>query len=417
MLDSLESADGQFLRYTETSNINDTVSESNAELKSSELVITKTVNGKPTTSILAWPAGTWGPLGTIEVLRAQPMQPNEFREAKVFVPQMDKIVKVEFKSKKWELTTLPDGVVSELLLIETLFVTDAGGSLTKNWVNKAGEIVKSVSEGGFKMFRSTRDEAEQIDGSIRAAQLIDTKVLVRATADQLRTARLTLLIDSTNGDPFGMLSNKVNQQVKSLSALGAALTIHRVTPKDPIPEGVPQDPPDESHRSKFSADTLETSLLQKFLSEISDTTPDASPDILSIASKLTAGVFRKIEKAQLSRQFSTPSQTIKQRAGDCKSHSILLIAALRERGIPARAASGLRIVKDNDSDEIIAIYHMWCEAWMGDRWMPLDPYAGSIGVGVDHIKFLESSLNEENRLKVMLDVLQRMKQLTIAIKP
>jgi hypothetical protein len=60
---------------------------------------------------------------------------------------------------------------------------------------------------------------------------------------------------------------------------------------------------------------------------------------------------------------------------------------------------------------------MWCEAWIADRWLPLDPFAGSIGVGVDHIKFLESSLNEKNLQSVTLAVLDRMKQLTIAVKP
>ena len=409
VLESHELADGQLLRYTETSSTEGSDTESTAELQRDTLTLTKTVGDKTTINSLPWAAGTWGPLGTIAILQQQPMEPDEFREAKILVPPLDKIVKVELKSKKWELTTLPGGLVSELLLVETLFVTEKESALTKNWVNKAGEIVKSVSQGGFTMFLCTRDEVERIDGSIRAAQLIDTKIPVQATVEQLRAARVIFSIDSTNDDPFGLLSSKVNQKVKSLSALGATLTIDRAIPTDPIPEGALQDPPDESHRSKFNFDSAQ---LQKFLSEL----PVASENALSTASKLTEGVFQKIEKAPLSRHFSTVTQVIQQRKGDCKAHSALLTAALRERGIPARAASGLRIVKEKDGDQLFAIYHMWCEAWVGDRWMPLDPFAGSIGVGVDHIKFAESSLDEKKPISVMLNVLQNMKQLTIAVK-
>ena len=408
VLESLELPNGQFKRFTESSITAGTASELTAELHGDTLTTTRSVDGKSTATSLQWPTGAWGPLGTIAILRQRPMKPDEFRVAQVYVQPLNRFVKAEFKSGKLELTTLPGGVVSELLLIETQFVTEEGSSMTKNWVSNTGEIVKSVSQGGFTMFQTTRDEAERIDGEIRAAQLIASTVPVRATADQLLTARVTFLIDSTNVDPFGLLSKKVNQQVKSLSALGAEVTIHRALAADPVPDDVLQDPPDESQRVKLDTDTPQ---LKSFLSEF----PDEGSDALSTASKLTAGVFRRLRKEPLSRQFSSPSLAIQQQAGDCKAHSILLIAALRERGIPARAASGLRIVKAGD--EIVAIYHMWCEAWVNERWLPLDPFTGSVGVGVDHIKFLESSLGENNPNSNMLSVLKTMNDLTIAVKP
>lgn len=409
VLESLELAEGRLLSYTEKSAIDGNVAETTAKVERDMLTTTKTADGKTISKSLPWPAETWGPLGTIAILQLQPMKPDDFHEAKIFVPPLEKIVKVELKCKKWEPTTIPGGLVKELLLVETRFVTGEESALTKNWVNESGEIVKSVSQGGFTMFQSTRDEAERIDSSIRAAQLMDTQVPVHATVEQLRSTNVTFSIDSTDDDPFSFLSSKVNQQVKSLSTLGATLTIQRVIPSSPISEGVPQDPPEESCLVKFSSDAEQ---LRKFLREL----PNMPEDALSVASNLTGVVFRKLQKVPLSRYFSTPSQSIKQGKGDCKAHAILLMAALRERGIPARAASGLRIVKEKDNDQLSAIYHMWCEAWIGDRWMPLDPFAGTIGVGADHIKFSELSLNENSQM-TMLDVLQHMKHLTIAVKP
>ncbi len=409
LLESLETRDGQFQSYTETSSIGESRSESTAAVQRNTLTIKNVAGDKSTSNTLLWPDGAWGPLGVIAILQQKPMMPDEYREAKVFVPSLEKIVKVEFKSKKLDFTTLPGGIVAELLLIETLFATETESALTKNWVNPKGEIIKSVSQDGFTLFQCTRDEAERIDGSIRAAQLIETKIPVQATIEQLRPAHVTFLIDSTKVDPYGLLSRKVNQEAKSLSALGAALTIHRAIPTDPIPPGVTQDPIHESHLAKFDSDAPQ---LKTFLSEL----PENLPDALSTASKLTGGVFRKVEKAPLSRDFSTPSQVVQQRKGDCKALSILLVAVLRERGIPARAASGLRIVRGKNGDQLYAIYHMWVEAWVGDRWMPLDPFAGSTGVGADHIKFSESSLNDKNLIPVMLNVLQSMEQLTISVR-
>lgn len=409
VLESLELPDGRFMSYTESSSIDDkTVSETSAVLQRESLATTKSAGGSKTVSSLKWPTGVWGPLGTTAILRQQPMQPGDYRTAQIFVPPLNKIVKVEFKGMKWELTTLPGGVVSELLLVETQFETDDGVSLTKNWVNKAGEIVKSVSPGGFSMFRTSPEDADRIDNEIRVAQLIAVKVPVRVSDEQLRSEHLTLLIDSENIDPFGVLSSKVNQQAKSLSALGAELTIHRVGTAEPIPEGITQDQPDKLHLAKFTADARK---LQKFLKEF----PDTSGTALSTVSQLTEGVFRKLKKVPLSRHFSTATQAINQLAGDCKAHAVLLVAALRERDIPARAASGLLIRKEGE--ETAATYHMWCEAWIDDRWLPLDPFAGSVGVGVDHIKFLESSLDEKHSHSAILPVLLSMKRLTITAKP
>ncbi len=243
MLESFERPDGQFLRFSETSQADDAKSETTAEVQRNVLKSSKTEGGNTTTTSIEWPAGTLGPFGVIAALRHSPMQPNEIRLANVFVPPLNKIAKVEFRAKQWEPATLPGGMVADLLLVETQFTTDQGSSSTKNWVNQNGEIIKSVSPGGFKMFQVSREEAERIDGSMRVAQMLDLKIPVNATADQLRTSRMSFLIDSTDSDPFGLLSAKVNQQVKSLSARGAELTVHRAVAKDLIPEVVIQDSP------------------------------------------------------------------------------------------------------------------------------------------------------------------------------
>ncbi len=405
--ESLERPSGEFLSYTETDNNGGTITEASAALLRENLTATRMVKGQPTTTTLPWPKGTWGPLGIVSILRQYPAAPDQSRRGQIFVPQLSKFAQVELTSGSKVWTTLPSSQAVELLLVETSLQTDSGVSTAKNWLDAKGEIVKSVTRDGLTMFRVTQSDADRIESEIQAAQWIATKIPVAATAEQLQVAEVTFAIDSSSIDPFGVLSSNVNQQKKSLSALGAELTVHRATPSDPPVDGIAQDPPTPEYSLPIDADTPQ---LKKFLAE----QPVTESSSLAIATQLTESVFRTLKKEGNSRQFLPPAETLHNQSGDCKAHTGLLIAALRQRDVPARAASGLRIVKADN--EIVAIYHMWCEAWIDDRWLPLDPFAGSIGAGVDHIKFLESALNTADRNAAMLPVLRTMKQLTIAVK-
>ena len=53
----------------------------------------------------------------------------------------------------------------------------------------------------------------------------------------------------------------------------------------------------------------------------------------------------------------------------------LLVAMLRSLGIPARMVGGLRLADASKTRSTIS----WVEAWLGDRWLPMDPGAGHFG--------------------------------------
>ena len=413
VLESFERPNGELLNFTEiTSDNGEDPKEATAKVQGEILSATRVVDGKPQGLSLTWPQGTWGPFGVVSMLRQQAMQPEEKIVGQVFFPQVSKLTKVELKcgSKVW--TTLPGSGAVELLPIETTMELDGSKAVSKNWVNEAGEIMKSISQDGLTMFRTTKADAERIDSEIRAGQLIASKIPISVTAEQLMTPQITFTIDSENVDPFTVLSSKSNQEIKSLSARGAELTIARITPSDePIAQFI-HDLPTPDHSQPLDADSPQ---LKRFLANQKSKAEPGDETPLAVSKKLTEAVFRELAKVANSREFLTPTETLLKKSGDSKAHSLLLIAALRQSNIPARAASGLRIVKAGDS--IVGIYHMWCEAWLNERWMPLDPFVGSIGVGVDHIKFLESSLNEPNRNSAMLPVLTTMNQLTITANP
>jgi hypothetical protein len=58
---------------------------------------------------------------------------------------------------------------------------------------------------------------------------------------------------------------------------------------------------------------------------------------------------------------------------------------------------------------------MWNEAWIADRWIPLDATLGRGGTGADHLKLQHSSLSPEQAEGAVLSVLKVMNQLQLRI--
>jgi hypothetical protein len=98
---------------------------------------------------------------------------------------------------------------------------------------------------------------------------------------------------------------------------------------------------------------------------------------------------------------------------DAPEAAMLLTALLRSREIPARVASGIRLQPSGEKH--FFVFHMWTEAWIGDRWLPLDPSTGQLA-GCSYIKFLESPLAGSNPYTVVLPVLASLEKLKITIE-
>jgi hypothetical protein len=104
----------------------------------------------------------------------------------------------------------------------------------------------------------------------------------------------------------------------------------------------------------------------------------------SKASALTEGLHGKSEMAEVLYRFvaqeikNEPSidgpavvaaESLRNESGDPAAKARLLQALLRHRGVPARIVSGLTLQKGPEQRA-----HAWVEAWLRDRWVPMDPF-------------------------------------------
>jgi hypothetical protein len=65
---------------------------------------------------------------------------------------------------------------------------------------------------------------------------------------------------------------------------------------------------------------------------------------------------------------------LKDERGDCAAKSRLLVALLRNRGIPARIVTGLTLTKGHEQRA-----HYWVEGWVNDHWMGMCPVYDHFG--------------------------------------
>ncbi len=125
-------------------------------------------------------------------------------------------------------------------------------------------------------------------------------------------------------------------------------------------------------------------------------------------------VFKRLNRKDFSTAFATAAEVAKSLQGDCTEHAVLLAALLRVKEIPSRVCVGLVYVDALNSFG----GHMWTEAWVGDRWLPVDATLGQGGIGAGHIKLAQSSLAGESPFPIalFLPTIELMQGLKIQVK-
>lgn len=92
--------------------------------------------------------------------------------------------------------------------------------------------------------------------------------------------------------------------------------------------------------------------------------------------------------------YATASEALASRSGDCTEFSVLLAAAARARGIPARIVVGLVYAGRFSGKKDVFSPHTWVQAWTGDRWESFD--AGLERFDATHIALAIGDGNPRN---------------------
>ena len=142
-------------------------------------------------------------------------------------------------------------------------------------------------------------------------------------------------------------------------------------------------------KKKYTEDTrylqIESKEIQSLIKKI-----NVKKNIISETENL---VYKLITDKSSGIPLSPAKDILRNRTGDCTEHTILAVALLRGRGIPARAVVGMVFAPRYMGKKNVFVYHMWGEAHYKGRWHLVDPtvpgkksHKKYIAFGYHHLK-------------------------------
>ena len=87
---------------------------------------------------------------------------------------------------------------------------------------------------------------------------------------------------------------------------------------------------------------------------------------------LRDGVRRRMDGPIDFSRYDSAAQVLSRRSGDCTESALLLAAAARARGIPARVVYGVAYASRVTGQSHVFSPHMWVQVWDGARWRSFD---------------------------------------------
>ena len=372
-----------------------------------QLQVKIATKGKTLSSTIPWSAEYGGFYALQQSLARTPMRPGQRRTLRFLDPLTNQVAASELVARDYQSTKLLEGS-GQLLRIDS--VTTLGDQTSRGvlWTDRAGEIWKSSAEMlNTETFRTTKEIAL---GETKSADLdIAWKVSVPVDRPLVRphqTRRVRYRVRLDGGDPAKVFTAGPTQQVRSLDANAAEVTVYAIRPGDgrgnPNAKDDPPAPQDREPNNWIQSDDPKIAALARQAA-------GGRSDPWEVAVALEKAARGWIRESDYSRGFDSAADVIESRRGDCTEHAVLLAALVRARGIPARVAIGL-VYKDQTF-----LYHMWDEVHLGGRWVPLDATLAQGGIGGAHLKLAHGSLAGASAFASVLPVAQVAGRLKIEV--
>jgi hypothetical protein len=388
---------GQLVRFESSLTMGPGQMVSQGRASAGTLAIDTTTTGKTQSQTIPWPQEAGGFFSAEHSLRRKPLKPGEKRTVVGLAPVFNVVGTTEMAAGDYETVKLPLGE-KKLLKVES--VIDAGGQKIEStlWIDEAGVIHKSlVPSLGQEAVRTTKEDALQALEGKELDLLVASVVKLRGELpNPLKTREVVYRAKVKSGKIEGVFVECPSQSVKVLDEQTAEVTVRAVRPGDDSSKAAEKPVVD---------DLKPNNLIQSDDPRIVQMAAAAAPksdDPWEVAQALEKHVAATIKKKNFSQAFATAGEVAQSLEGDCTEHAVLLAALCRAKGIPCRVAIGLVYYPPQAG----FAYHMWNEAYVGDRWIPLDGTLGQGGVAAERLKLADSNLSGATGLAAMLPVVK-----------
>lgn len=387
-----ETEDGQLLGYTfEMENPPAQSTRSVGRIDGKSLRVDTTIAGKKSTRFLKWKETVRSPMYQDRQLRESPLKPGESRTFHVFMPEVTNVAFVRLQADDYRTVKMYDGSTKKLLQIR-MAQSILPGVTMRAFLNEKGESVR-VEAGLLDMVTWTVPKEVALEKIAGAELDVTVSTLIEVEnppADVHRQNSALYRIKTPGRNPFEFLPKSDIQQVTRVSDDTADITLTAQRPERR-----------KQSTKKAPKDFLgATDFLQVDDARVQDHARRAaagSTDPGTIAIRMEEYVQKNLKKKNFSTALASAAEVAKNLEGDCTEHACLLAAMLRAKKVPSRVAVGLVYA------EPYAAFagHMWTEAWLDGKWVPLDATLGKGGIGVGHIKLADSDLSNDGPAPVL----------------
>ncbi|MDO4576098.1 MAG: transglutaminase-like domain-containing protein [Planctomycetia bacterium] len=250
------------------------------------------------------------------------------------------------------------------------------------WCDGVGKIWKKESPlMQMTSWRLTPEEIAEIQaeaiatpaGEFDFAQAMSVP-LENGTAAVSNSVKEVYVVTGDGVSPADVFTSATFQRVEKVDDRTARITVFASDTVLPdVPQSVPT-PEDSQAGNLIQSDAPRIRALAE-----KATGGEAS---LAAAKKLERFVYEFITDKNYARGFATAAEVAEHPSGDCTEHAVFLAALLRAIAIPARVAQGLVYVASSNT----FVWHVWNEAYLDGRWIPLDGTLGQGVVRADHLR-------------------------------
>lgn len=269
-----------------------------------------------------------------------------------------------------------------------VLVSVMGASQTV-WLAPDGETLREEGILGIVLERTTKEDAERRFSFEPSSDLVEIASLPSGRLPAL-PSRLSELRVRLNGPGLAKLALDGGRQTFSRDIVTVRREMMTNTSSPVASKG------EEKSFLKPSA----------FIESDSPAVRDKVGEIITLvdshrvrAEKIVAWLYTHLEKKPV---ISVPDalDTLKNMAGDCNEHAILLAALARAAGIPAQVEAGLVYHEGR------FYYHAWNSLFLNGQWVTADGALGQLPADVTHIRFVRGSTGNQVDL---LGVIGRLK--------
>lgn len=407
---TLETPAGQLLEFTTEIASGASLVKVSGRVEGDQMVIETETKGRRQATRMPWSNQIQGFRAVEASLEREPLAPGQKRTLKMLMPLVNQVAEVDLLAREHETTSVL-GVETRLLRVDSVARLPGGQSMNSTlWLDEQGQAIKThITAFNQESFRTSRELAEaRATGTARFDLGSDLIVKPnRPLMDPYQTRQVRYRVELTDGNPGQAFANGATQSVQPLDDHAAEVTVVSIRPGSAPAPGQSAATPDARYTAANSVLQSDDARIQAMAREARGAATKPS----EVAIALERYVHQAVTKKDFSQAFATAAEVAESREGDCTEHAVLLAALLRACDIPSRVAIGLVYVESAAGFG----YHMWTEAYLDGRWIPLDAIMGKGGISAAYLKLTDSSLEGASAYSSFLPVAQVVGQLKISI--